>query len=298
MMMQAPQREASPVSSLIIILLIFMHLYSMRGSSRSLLAVRKQLATSASRVAARAASRSQILIKRSFADFRGSSESSFSWFAWYSHKLDTHPITTKCISAGIISAIGNVLAQGISHYEEDNNRDNKRTNEEFHVDWKQVGRYAFLNVAFVAPVLHHWYEFINKAVPGRSTVSVLKRTFWDEFVFTPFYIPVFLGILWRMEGTSLEQIKIMTINEVPSIIVAEWVVWVPTMALTFRFVPVKFQVLVINSIGVAWQTFVSYMAAAAHTRNEKEAKEDSPEVALALETIVGHKAPHSHGNHK
>jgi hypothetical protein len=53
----------------------------------------------------------------------------------------------------------------------------------------RVSRFALLNVVFVGPVLHHWYQFINRAVPGRSFSRVLQRTFWDEFVFSPVYIP-------------------------------------------------------------------------------------------------------------
>ena len=118
------------------------------------------------------------------ASSRGSSSSSrpfwSTFFAWYSKKLDTHPVATKCISAGLSSSLGNVLAQGITHGQQE-----KESNEPFRVDKAQVSRFAILNMAFVAPVLHHWYQFINRAVPGRSMSRVLQRTFWDEFVFSP-----------------------------------------------------------------------------------------------------------------
>jgi Mpv17 / PMP22 family len=238
-----------------------------------------------------------------------SSSSSSSWssfFGWYSNKLDTHPITTKCVSAGLISALGNVLAQAIAHYQEQMEQDEKDEQEchrrrreqqhefsmghtttntnysktsyessasssppprrPFEVDLAQVSRFAFLNVVFVAPVLHHWYQFINRTVPGKSLSRVAQRVFWDEFVFSPMYIPVFLGMLWKLEGSSNDDIIKMTKSEVPAIIVAEWALWVPAMFATFRFVPVKFQVLVINTIGVVWQTFLAYMAS--HAKNK------------------------------
>jgi hypothetical protein len=175
-------------------------------------------------------------------------------FQWYSKLLDTNPIITKCLSAGLISSIGNVLAQGINHRQQqqkekeieyennynnnDSDSDNKIKQEQqeenqqqpqqiqpaaFQVDIAQVSRFALLNILFVAPVLHHWYQFINKAVPGRSFSKVLQRTFWDEFIFSPMYIPVFLGMLWKLEGTSNDNIIKMIISECPSSIVAEWV---------------------------------------------------------------------------
>lgn len=200
-----------------------------------------------------------------------------SWFAWYSRQLDERPILTKCATASVISSTGSVLSQYLKHHndqeaakeEEASKTDTlavASSNKPFTIEWDQVGRFAFLNAVFVAPVLHHWYGFINRAVPGRSMSRVLQRTFWDEFVFSPIYIPAFLGGLWTLEGTSPEKIKSMLKSELPSIIVAEWVLWVPTMALTFRFAPVKFQVLVINCVGVVWQTFLSFMANNAHDK--------------------------------
>ena len=155
--------------------------------------------------------------------------SRFSFFEWYSKKLDTHPVTTKCISAGLISSLGNVLAQAITHREEQNKQASDPNNQHqlepkpFEVNVAQVSRFVLLNVAFVAPVFHHWYQFINRAVPGKSMSRVLQRTFWDEFVFSPMYIPVFLGMLWKLEGKTNDHIVTMLKSECPSIIVAEWV---------------------------------------------------------------------------
>ncbi len=232
--------------------------------------------------------------KRSFADFETGTSRPSSFFTWYSNRLDTHPISTKCISAGLISSFGNSMAQGITFYEEKSD-DGKIISwnefwEEFCIDPAQVGRFAFLNVVFVAPVLHHWYNFINRVLPGTSIAMVLKRTFWDEFVFSPIYVPVFLTMLWQLEGTPWPKVKSMVVNEVPSIILAEWALWVPTMLVTFRYAPVKFQVLVINVVNIVWQTFLSFMAAKAHGNADPRAVKTNEEVTLYLETIVGHES--------
>jgi hypothetical protein len=203
-----------------------------------------------------------------------------SFFSWYSRQLDEQPIFTKCASACLIASSGNIFAQGIQHYKAEEKDKNKNG---FVIDLGQVGRFAFLNAVFVAPVLHHWYQFINRAVPGKSMSKVLQRVFWDEFVFSPVYIPVFLGGLWSLEGATPQKIKSMIYKEVPPIIVAEWIMWVPTMAVTFRYVPVKFQVLVINCVGVVWQTFLSFMANKAHGNIEEEKDENMRTNELAID---------------
>ena len=50
------------------------------------------------------------------------------------------------------------------------------------------------------------------------------------------------------------------------------------MIVTFRYVPVKFQVLVVNVVGVVWNTFLAYAANNAHSSRSEpdgEEKEDS-----------------------
>ncbi len=50
--------------------------------------------------------------------------------------------------------------------------------------------------------------------------------------------------------------------------------WVPTMIVTFRYVPVKFQVLVVNVVGVVWNTFLAHAANKAHSSSSESDDED------------------------
>jgi hypothetical protein len=170
---------------------------------------------------------------------------------WYSSMLDASPVFTKCISAGLISGLGNLGAQRLMHDEKDG---------KFKIDWEQTGRFALLNVVFVAPVLHYWYTWLAGAIPGKAILPVLKRVFYDEFLFTPVYVPVLMGILWSLEGVEAKRIPQMVREEWLTIMLFDWAVYIPVQFLNFRFVPVKFQVLVINLIGVGWNCFVSWRA--------------------------------------
>jgi protein Mpv17 len=184
---------------------------------------------------------------------------------WYSHKLDTHPIVTKCISAGIIASLGNLGAQRLMY--------NPTQGGEFQVDYSQMGRFALLNVGFVAPVLHFWYVGLARAIPGTELWPVIKRVFFDEFVFTPAYIPVLMGILWTLEGVEPKNLPRMIQEEWLNILIFDWSVYIPVQFVNFRFVPVKYQVLVINIVGVGWNCFVSWRAQGQQAK-QQEIKED------------------------
>jgi hypothetical protein len=178
--------------------------------------------------------------------------------------LDASPVFTKCISAGLIAGLGNLGAQRLMHDEKDG---------KFKIDWQQTGRFALLNVVFVAPVLHYWYTWLAVAIPGKAIIPVLKRVGYDEFLFTPVYVPVLMGILWSMEGVEMKRIPQMIREEWLNIMLFDWAVYIPVQILNFRFVPVKFQVLVINVIGVGWNCFVSWRAQGQQKKFLEENKE-------------------------
>ena len=64
----------------------------------------------------------------------------------------------------------------------------------------------------------------------------------------------------------------------------------PTMIVTFRYVPVKFQVLVVNVVGVVWNTFLAYAINNAHSSssesdNDGHKNENSPGQAAKAGSI-------------
>ena len=56
--------------------------------------------------------------------------------------------------------------------------------------------------------------------------------------------------------------------------------WVPTMIVTFRYVPVKFQVLVVNLVGVVWHTFLAYTTINADSPTSEEDNKEKEEQIL------------------
>jgi hypothetical protein len=59
--------------------------------------------------------------------------------------------------------------------------------------------------------------------------------------------------------------------------------WVPTMIVTFRYVPVKFQVLVVNVVGVVWQTFVAHVVINADSSSSEIESDDDKDKSTKSE---------------
>lgn len=144
-----------------------------------------------------------------------------------------------------------------------------KKNEKFQIDWGQTGRFVSLNMMLAAPTLHFWYNWLARAIPGTTSWAVIKRVVVDEFLFTPLYVPALMGMMWTMEGIDIYRIPTMISDEFWNVMMAEWLVYVPLQYLNFRYVPVKFQVLVINCAGVGWNCFICWRASLQQQQENK-----------------------------
>mmetsp|Transcript_2060 Transcript_2060/g.4670 ORF Transcript_2060/g.4670 Transcript_2060/m.4670 type:complete len:220 (+) Transcript_2060:108-767(+) len=173
-----------------------------------------------------------------------------SLLSWYKRKLDSNPLLTKGITSGAISAAGDGICQYLSV-----------PASAVTFDWLRNIRFFVMGSLFVAPCTHFWYSFLNvRLFPGPSSfVTVSKRVIVDQFGFAVLFQPSFMGILWFMEGRN--GIPEQLVQVIPSVLVANWSLWIPAMSVNFAYVPVKFQVLFGNVVALLWNTYLSYKSA-------------------------------------
>ena len=173
--------------------------------------------------------------------------------AWYSHKLDTHPILTKSISSGIVAGCGDVLGQYIVVAKNDS-----KDTKEAAWDSLRTGRFIVLGVVLVAPICHVWYGMLMKRVPGHTATAIAKRVALDQAIFAPLFVPLWLFNLWMLEGKSLNNVLENMKTQVPNTVVANWFLWIPAQIVNLGYVTPKYQVLFSNVVAVVWNTYLSY----------------------------------------
>jgi len=194
-------------------------------------------------------------------------KSSFSFLEWYVNKLDTHPLLTKSITSAIIAGMGDVGCQYVTK------------NDDEGIDIPRTGRFFVLGGVIVGPFVHMWYGLLAQYLPGTSVKTVIQRVALDQFVFTPFCLPLWLTSLWTLEasptvlakkqenpptGSMLQRLQ----QEAPSIIQANWTFWIPVMCVNFGFVPYKFQVLFSNVASLVWSGYLSFTTSSSSTLKE------------------------------
>ena len=228
---------------------------------------------------------------------------------WYATKLDTHPIMTKSITSGLISAGGDLLCQRIHRrrrprqatkegYEpigggEKGGSDDGRHHDGY--DWTRTLRFGIIGSCLVAPTVNFWYGMLMTRIPGQTIGATATRLFLDQGCFAPFFTAVFISTLtvlervtthlpWDAAGSGGSAVKadhdspehlaghITTRlrEDLPQAIVVGWGIWVPSMAVMFRYVPGKYQVLYSNVIAFAWNGYLSWRTHEAEEHGDDE----------------------------
>nr|XP_035927749.1 peroxisomal membrane protein 2 isoform X4 [Halichoerus grypus] len=111
--------------------------------------------------------------------------------AQYLRLLRLYPVLTKAATSGILSALGNFLAQLIVKKRE------KENSQKLDV----IGplRYAIYGFFFTGPLSHFFYVFMEHWIPSEVPLAGLKRLLLDRLLFAPAFLLLFFLIMNFLE---------------------------------------------------------------------------------------------------
>lgn len=219
----------------------------------------------------------------------------FSRFArFYNHLLNKHKYPTQIATGGVLWFSGDVLCQSLVHFGTVHEAETK----DLQIDWARVGRMTLYGLAVSAPVYAYWYTFLDKwshrvfgaykTVPAvaasvlaspdplRSPKSRLQKfrlspaalrtwkiigfkLFADCALFDPAYLGLFFTATNALEGKSLGEIKAKLQADLLPTYIIDVAVWFPIQTVNFRFVPVTYQPLVVQSCNIGWNAYLSFV---------------------------------------
>ena len=120
-------------------------------------------------------------------------------------------------------------------------------------------------VGLVQGPFHHWfYMVLDKVLPGRNALSVVKKTCLDQTIASPTCLGIFFVGLGVLEHRKIEEIY----QELKVKLYDTWKVdccfWPPTQCVNFFFIPFRYRVLYTNFMTMIYDIFLSYMKYDAH----------------------------------
>uniref|UniRef100_A0A6U1B1H0 Peroxisomal membrane protein MPV17 n=1 Tax=Rhizochromulina marina TaxID=1034831 RepID=A0A6U1B1H0_9STRA len=177
---------------------------------------------------------------------------------WYLALLSSAPIRTKAVSTGCIECLGDMIAQ---------TAEARRTGLPF----DRVRSFAcFVDGLLVTgPSLHYGYALLERVIPsvGGPVWATLIQITVDELIFDPIDIATFFCTTSLIERKDLVQ---RLRNDYWSTFWGGFGVsfaCTPIQFISFRYMPVKTRVLVVNLCDLAWTSVVSVLSHAQDRRD-------------------------------
>ncbi|KAJ2963271.1 hypothetical protein NQZ79_g1656 [Umbelopsis isabellina] len=211
---------------------------------------------------------------------------------FYAKSYEKAPFKTLCVTNGCLAVISDVTAQTITYYNWKASTKNEAVNldeklpeklqehEELkprpppRFDPYRTLRFALYNVA-VAPLVGKWFMFLEKRFP-MSTVqqtasgwlkhndkTTLKRMITDQTLFAPMSLSLFFTVMGFVETGSIEGVQAKFKDAYLPAIKANYQLWPAVQLINFKFVPLPYRLPVVSTVGIAWNSYLSWLNNAA-----------------------------------
>ncbi|KAI9011295.1 hypothetical protein BC832DRAFT_529522 [Gaertneriomyces semiglobifer] len=178
--------------------------------------------------------------------------------AWrrYLELLEERPLVTKAVTAGVIGAAGDVLAQRIT----------KPEHQAFVWDKQRTVRLGLYGLLVGAPLTHGWYKVLDKRLgAGMDMATSAKKVAADQIFAAAPFTCMFFACNSYMEGLSTKDVKERIERNLWPTLKANWAVWPAFLIFNFRYVPLKLRVLTVNILGLGWGTYLSLVQHREHS---------------------------------
>lgn len=178
---------------------------------------------------------------------------------WFNQKLLRRPKTTEIITAFILTYNSDSICQYLEARSKGQSILETFSNDQA---LKIAGYRAFI----VTPVLHYWYLYLSRKIPGKSFGTVLFKSLLDRLTIGPVILISFFGFHAYSNGGGIEEFKQKMKRDFIKTNELNITYWTALLMVNFKYVPIELQVIVVNLISFGWMIYLC------HTLNKETTK--------------------------
>lgn len=188
----------------------------------------------------------------------------------YDDWLHRYPLLTKATTSAMLFGTGDRIAQRIeAYYKDDEEEDDVQARptdaagDEEGIVSPTVARTMRMMAwgAFIhTPLMHTWYNTVDRVIKGRGMTAVLKKVVSDMIFVAP-QMPIwFFTSTQLMEGIPFREALDVAIIKTPATVAANYSLWPMTNIITFGVVPLEYRLLFVNVVSLGWSAYLSQRA--------------------------------------
>jgi protein Mpv17 len=132
-----------------------------------------------------------------------------------------------------------------------------------------VAQVVFGSVIFT-PLASGWYGLLAKQFAGSSPANVIAKVGLDQTVWAGAILSSLFVYTSLTEGKGVQDGLQRAKENIWTTMKANWMLWPAVQAFNLGFVPLPYQILVVNCASIPWNTFLAMQTAkASRQRQEK-----------------------------
>lgn len=185
--------------------------------------------------------------------------------------FEKHPLVMNAVTYGALCTGAELSQQTLKYHLSAKNStchivsnrtlDDGVKNGRLRYDFSAVKRLALWGTIVVPPIYVNWYKFLEKLFPPTGVISkqqILKKTFLDQFIFTPPVLVLFFGIMGYLEYRNWQDATNEVKFKFPPVYLADCAFWIPVQAVNFAYVPPTLRVLYVGVMSFIWLNFLCF----------------------------------------
>lgn len=115
------------------------------------------------------------------------------------------------------------------------------------------------------------YRVLNSKVQFASTAkTVIARVACDQLLFAPTFIGIFFIYQGLMDGRNIRQIRNRLKSAYPTALAANYSIWPLVQFFNFRFVPLDYRSITVNTVALGWNSYMAYQNQQAKNAEEND----------------------------
>lgn len=126
------------------------------------------------------------------------------------------------------------------------------------INYKRLANMALYGCIICGGLGHYWFKGLDSAFGSKQTIkATLKKMGVDLVIFAPPETMLFMA--WAHQSTDqsvsiFDKLK----KDFKNVLIADYLLWVPSQFVNFLLVPERHRVLFQSVIMVFWSCFISY----------------------------------------
>nr|XP_039258240.1 peroxisomal membrane protein 2-like [Styela clava] len=163
--------------------------------------------------------------------------------------LQENPILTKSITSAVLSFSANLTAQLIDI----------RRGMASEITLPPALRYGAFGLFVSGPVMHYFYGWLMKTVPGKTTEAAIQRLIIERLILSPFFTLLFHSFMAATEHQSWDAVKLRLQAAYWLTLTMNWKYYTIAQIINLNYIPPEMRVLFGNFCGFLWTIALTSM---------------------------------------